>query len=335
MLFHPQAEVRAGVAQALAEFDGLALTPASLRRLIVARNWFPEALRVRIDLAVANARKARVECAPLPKRVATTVYASAVDGAMAQTFQVLVPEGKGFLCCSIMPKKGSGVADAFLVPLAGKRERSEFLAMLRRETGAVEVSADYLHRRICQALADGASHDKVPCHWLVAIAERLGCDQWKAVPLDAAAELAGLRAELERRGGRFAGESYRLQALEASGDWPEDQPFAHSWFEDDAEVDAVVKKAQGKKRYPEPERCVTAILDKILQPRRPQWLERLVLAALWLKSAKKPPVPWEQMVLVAEAVADETVPLTEIPLMVMIAGHSFGAYVARLQEGDR
>jgi hypothetical protein len=97
---------------------------------------------------------------------------------MAQAFQVIVPEGKGFLCCSIMPKRGAGVADAFLIPLPGKRERNEFLAMVRREAGAVEVSADYLHRRICQVLADGAAQGKAPPHWLVAIAERLGCDQW-------------------------------------------------------------------------------------------------------------------------------------------------------------
>jgi hypothetical protein len=332
MLFHPHAEVRAGVAQVLAKIDGQTLTPASLRRLIVARNWFPEALRGGIDQAIANARRARVECAPLPKRVEMTVYASAVDGAMAQTFQVVVPEGKGFLCCSVMPKRGAGVADAFPIPLAGKRERNELLAMLRQETGAVEVSLDYLDRRICQALADGVEQDKVPCHWLVAIAERLGRDQWKAVPLDPTAELTGLRAELDRRGDRFATERYRRQALEASAAWAEDQPFAWSWFEDDAKVDAVVQKALGKKRRPDSDRCIDAILKKIIQPRRASWLERLVLTALWLKAAKKPPVPWEQMVHIAVAVADETLPLDEIPLMVMIAGHSFGAWMGR-QEG--
>ncbi len=333
MLFHPMAEVRAGVAQVLAEVDGRCLTPEILRRLIVARNWFPENLRAKIDLAVANARRARVECAPMAKQAAMTVYASTLDGAMAQAFYAVVPQGKDFIACSIMPKKGFGVADAFVTELGGKRKRDEFLAMLSHETGAVEVSADYLHLRICQALADGAGQGKVPCHWLVAIAERLGCDQWRAVSLDVEAELARLRAELERRGERFLSERYRQQALDASELWPEEQPFAWSWFEDDAEVDALVNKIQGKKRRPESARCMVAIVEKILQPRRAQWLERLVLTALWLKAAKKPPVPWEQMVHVAEAVADASVPLIEIPLMVMIAGHSFGAYMGRLEEG--
>jgi hypothetical protein len=273
-----------------------------------------------------------VECAPLPKRVALSVFASAVDGAMAQTFQALLPEGKSFLCCSMMPKKGSGVADAFLVPLFGRRERNQLLDMLRQEAGAIESSADYLDRRVCQAIADGAEQGKVPPHWLVAIAERLGRDQWKAIPLDLSTELADLRSELKRRGGRFVTERYRLQALEASEAWPEEQPFAWSWFEDDAEVDTVVQKALGKKRHLDPEPCLTVILERILQPRRAQWLERLVLTALWLKSARKPPVPWEQMYYVAEAVADEQVLLEEIPLMVSIAWHSFGAFMGR-QEG--
>lgn len=333
MLFHPQTEVRAGVAQVLAEVDGRCLTPETLRWLIVARNWFPETLRTRIDLAVANARRARVECAPMPKKSAMSVYASAIDGAQAQAFYVVTPQGKEFYSCSIMPKKGFGVADAFVSEPMGKRERDKFLAMLSRETGAVEVSADYLHQRICQALADGAAQGKVPCHWLVAIAERLGCDQWRAVPLDVTAELARLRAELERRGERFLTERYRQQALAASELWPEEQPFAWSWFEDDAEVDALVNKIQGKKRRPESARSMVAILEQILQPRRAQWLERLVLTALWLMAAKKPPVPWEQMLHVAEAVADDNVPLVEIPLMVTIAGHSFGAYMGRLEEG--
>ncbi|MBE0504023.1 MAG: hypothetical protein IBX46_07810 [Desulfuromonadales bacterium] len=333
MLFHPHAEVRAGVAQLLAEVDGRWLTPTSLRRLIVARNWFPESLRTHIDQVVTNARRARVECAPLPKRVEMTVHSSAVDGANAQTFQVLIPEKKGFLCCSIMPKKGHGVADAFLLPLAGKGERNDLLNMMRSETGAIEVSTDYLHKRICQALADGARHDKVPCHWLVAIAERLGTDQWKASPLNIAAELATLRDTLERRGGKFVTPRYRQQALVASESWAEEQPFAWSWFEDDVEVDEIVQKTLVKKRRPDPDRCIAAILEKIIQPRRAQWLERLVLTTLWLKAAKTPAVPWEEMFYVSEAVADEKMPLAEIPLMVMIAGLSFGAFIGRQEEG--
>jgi hypothetical protein len=331
MLFHPQAEVREGIAKVLADAAGEAFTPAALRRLIVSRNWFPEAIRTRIDQTIANARRARVECAPLPRRIGMTVYASGVDGAMAQTLQAIIPDGRGFVSCSLMPKGGKGVADAFLAPLPGKRELKGFLAMLQEEAGAIESSLEYLDLRVCQALADGARQGHVPNHWLAAIAERLGCDQWRAVPLDLPAELAKLRAELEKRGGRFVTDRYREEALEASGDWPEDEPFAHSWFEDDVEVDRLIVKLQGKKRQPDPYQVIPAIVTQILEPRRAAWLERLVPTTLWLRSAKKPPVPWEQMAQVALAVADPAVPLAAIPLMGTIAAHSFGAYLGRLE----
>jgi len=333
MLFHPHAEVREKVVRLLAETDGRRLTPESLRRLIIARNWFPEHMRSLIDKGVANARRARVECAPLARRPKPVVYASAVDGALAQTFQVLVPEGEGFLCCSIMPKSGSGIADAFLVPLEGKRERNRLLTLLQDETGAIESSPEYLDQRVCQALADGVAQGKTPSHWLVAIAEQLGRDQWKAVPFDLHAELASLRLELEKRGGKLLDESYVRTAHLASAGWPVEQPFAWSWFEDDAEVDEVIRKAQGRKRRFNDERCLTAILDDILQPRRARWLERLVLTTQWAKAAKRSPVPWMQLYHVAAALADDKLALQEIPLMIAIAEHTLGAYFGRLEEG--
>lgn len=332
MLFHPQPEVREGVAEVLAEANGELLTPPALRRLIVSRNWFPEKIRALIDQTIANARRARVECAPLPRRSGMTVYASGVDGAMAQTLQAIIPDGKGFVSCSLMPKLGKGIADAFLAPLPGKRELKSFLSMLQEEAGAIESSADYLDLRVCQALADGTQQGHVPNHWLAAIAERLGCDQWRAVPLDVSSELDKLRAELEKRGGRYVTDRYRQDALEASGAWPEDEEFAYSWFEDDIEVDRLIAKLQGKQRQPDPYKIIPAIIKEILEPRRTAWLERLVLTTLWLKSTRKSPIPWEQMAHVALALADTTVPLAEIPLMGTIAAHSFGAWLGR-QEG--
>lgn len=334
MLFHPQAEVREGVAQNLAAVDGRQITPAALRRLIIARNWFPEALRGHIDQAIAGARKARVDCAPIPKRVTLTVHASGVDGAGAQSFQVIVPAGKGFVSCSILLKLGVGVADAFLISLEGKRELKEFLALLQREAGGVESSAAYLDTRLCQTLAEGARQGNVPSHWLVAIAERLGRDQWRAIPADCRRELAALRAELEAREARQLSDRVRQQALEDSFDWPTNESFAYSWFEDDAVVDQEIEALMGKRKTRGDPRVLTgALLDGLLQKRRDAWLDRLTLTTLWLRSLKKPPIPWPHMFHVAEALADEKIPLGDIPLMEAIASATLGAHMARMAEG--
>lgn len=330
MLFHPRIEVREGVALLLASIAGHRFTPEALRRLIIARNWFPETLRGHIDQAITNARKARVECAAIPKHATLTVHASAVDGAGAQSFQVIVPSGKGFVSCSMLLKVGVGVADAFLIPLENKRERKKFLAMLGREAGGIESSAAYLDARLCQALADGSRQGNVPSHWLVAIAERLGRDQWKAVAFDPCRELAVLRSELKEKD---LADQVRHKALEASFDWPATEIFAHSWFEDDNDIDREIAKIWGKKKNrQDPELLIDPLLDGVFKKRRGQWLVRLVLTTLWLKSVSKPPVPWPRMFYVAEALADEKVSLREIPLMVSVASATLGAHMARMAD---
>jgi hypothetical protein len=182
MILHPMPDVRLGVSHLLAA-DSSNITPETLRRLIITRNWFQEDIRKNIDLAVTSARRARVECAPMPKNLVATTYASPVDGAFAQAFHAVIPDGKGFLSCSVMLKKGTGVADAFVITLPTKKALNEFLAMMKQEGAFMESSLEYLDQRVCQGLAEGAALDKAPNFWLAHIAELLGKDQWKRSPL--------------------------------------------------------------------------------------------------------------------------------------------------------
>jgi hypothetical protein len=198
--------------------------------------------------------------------------------------------------------------------------------MLRDEVDALESSVDYLDLRICQALADGTQQGNVPSHWLVAIAERVG-REWRAVSFDPQRTLATLRSEMEGAAPGLLSANSRTEVLAASADWPKMQGFAASWFEDDATLDREIEKAL--KKGDDPRRAVTAIIDKVLEKRRRIWLERLLLTALWLKAAKKPPIPWPWMFVLAEMVGDEAVPLGSIPLMVAVAEVSFMAWMQR------
>jgi len=334
MLLHPSPEVRLAVSGLLAARAGN-ITPETLRRLIISRNWFPEEIRANIDTTVSNARRSRIECAPLPRSLATKVYASPVDGAAAQSFQVIVPNGKGYKSCSILLKRGVGVADAFVVQLPTKRELNEFLSMMNQEGAFIESSADYLDLRVCHALAEGTGLGKAPNYWLVQVAEILGKDQWKAVAFDPMRELAALQAELETGKPELLANKSRDKALKDSGDWCDQHPFAYSWYEDDAEVDRVIeaasKKKSAKKQSVE-HTVIDAIFTKILEKRRSVWLDRLTLCTLWLKSSRKPPLPWQQMFHVAMAIAGSNLKLVQIPLMETVAGHTLGSYMARMAE---
>lgn len=336
MLFHPCAEVRLGVSGVLAQSDGRNLTPDLLRRLIVARNWFGAEIRSNVDRAIGNARRALVECAPLARPVSTQVYASVIDAAGAQSFQVIVPDGKGFSSCALLFKQGVGVADAFVIPLKGKRELKDFLGMTSGEASFLESTPEYLDQRLCHALAEGARLGNAPSFWLVCIAEMLGRDQWKGVEFSPRAELARLRGELSTGAPKLLSEREAAYALADSADWPFAEEFANAWFEDDLTLDRAVEGAKGRRgKRIDPSAAVARILDDCLSERRELWLERLVVTALWLRSVKKPSLPWHRMFHVAEALADLSLPLKEIPLMLSVAELSLAAYFGRRGEGVR
>ena len=334
MILHPVLEVRRGVAELLAN-NAAHITPETLRRLIVSRNWFPEEVRISIDATISAARRSRISCAPLPKSLPTKIYASPIDGAAAQSFQIIVPDGKKFKSCSILLKRGAGVADAFIIDLAGKRELKKFLALMDEEGAFIESSDDYLDQRICHALAEGAVLGKAPNHWLLQVAEYLGKDSWRAVAFNPDRELEAMHADLRTSDPMHLSPEAFSKALEDSADWCTEYAFANSWFEDDAEVDRVIETARAKKRTSKLAReinAINALLESILEKRRHCWLERLTLCALWLKSSINPPLPWHQMFHLAAAVANPDLKLSEIPLMENIAGYSLAAHRDRMAE---
>lgn len=333
-LFHPHAEVREKVVAFLTTAEGGLFTPVMLRRLIVARNWLPKPLRAQIDQAINSARQARVECAALGKPVKVRTYASTVDGADAQTLQIISPRGKGFRVYSIMAKKGEGVADAFYFEIDDKLQQQEFLSLLKLEAGAMEVDIDYINSRICQVLADGSDNGRIPSQWLVAASEELGQGQWQAIPFDINETLAALQVEAEGAETERQRKKKEQNALRLSNRWPREQPFAVSWFEDDSAVDEVLDRYFQQHSYRELKAARLLIIKDILEARRRQWLERLVVTTNWLKAVKKPPLPWLQIYYVAAAVADNTRSLTEIPLMGTIAEHTVEAYLGRLESGS-
>jgi hypothetical protein len=331
MLFSPEHEVRLGMARLLAASDGKLTTSDTLRRLIVSRNWFGEEIRKQVDQAISNARKARVECASLPKAPAMTVYVSPMDGSGAQSFQVVVQEGKSYLSGSILIKQGRGVTDTFVVTLQSKRDHRHFLDLLSREGFFLESSPEYLDRRICQALGDGAASGTAPNHWLVRIAELLGRDRWNAASFDAAAELEQMREKLAARHPVLLDETEHRAALEESAEWHQFEPIFSSWFEDDDQALAVIEASRGNRKSVDATVAQNRILG-LLEERRDIWLERLLIDSIWLDSCKRPPLPSSHVFHVALAVADDRIRLKEIPFMRNIARLTYEAYKDNKRE---
>lgn len=333
MLFNPEPEVRLGVSQLLAALDGSSITPDTLRRLIVSRNWFPEEIRRNVDQAISAARKARVECAPLPKAPAITIYASPIDGSGAQSFQVVVRDGKKHFSCSILLKQGVGVADAFEIEFNSKRELQDFLGRLNTEAFFMPSSLEYLDLRICQALDDGLRHGQAPSFYLVRIAEVLGSDRWNPARLDAAAIIERLRQTLASHSPKLLSEQEYALSLQDLEEWHQYEPIFGSWFEDHPSLQTEIEAARGDRKTLTPAVAIAGILN-LLEKRRELWLERIVVDTLWFKAWEKAPFAWHRIFHLASAVADSSIPLKDIPFMVSVARLSYEAYKSR-SKGSR
>ncbi|ACH39513.1 hypothetical protein Gbem_2505 [Citrifermentans bemidjiense Bem] len=331
MLFHPDPAHALEVSRLLVSIEGCRISPETLRRLIIARNWFPIEIRRNVDQAITNARKARVECAPLPKPPALVVYASGIDGSGAQRFQVLLKEGAAFCSCSIVLQEGNGVADSSVNRFTSRAEKDRFIAGLTGGFSYLEQSSpQYLDLRVCQALADGVSNGVAPNHWFVRIAELFGRDRWKGTPLDAGNELLLLRDEIDSLNPALLEESEYLAALEESGEWPVAFPAVlGSWAETGDAVGREVEAAKKGRGSGRDAQAIERVLSNLMEPRRDAWLDRLVVDTLWLRQARNAPLNWQRMYHVAQAVADRTLALKEIPLMSAVARWTVEQYRAK------
>jgi hypothetical protein len=324
MLFHPRQDVRSAVAAILSKAGGESISPETLRRLIIVRNWFPPEIRRELDGAISNARRAKVECATLRANTLHSVSATTIDGAGAQSLWIAVGEKKHFQLCNILWKQGVGVIDTFIHRLPSVKAAERFMDGLPDMMCFADVGPDYVDRAIGHALAVGSARGGAPHRGLLQIAESIGTDRWKAEPFDAERELALLREEVSRSKPQIAAGD----ALKESVDWPGWQDFADAWFENDDQVERVVLAAMKGKGRGKELRAVDGILSEVLEPRRAVWLERLILMTRWLKSSHKPPVPWQQMFHLADTMASG-VPLKEIPLMLSIAEITFAVALER------
>lgn len=96
--------------------------------------------------------------------------------------------------------------------------------------------------------------------------------------------------------------SGRAKAFARPGAWPRERSFAGAWFEDDAQVDALLRERAGG-----PERwlqrlplAATANTEQLFERKRAVWTERLLWMALWSRAGQtRPAVPWQDFLIVA------------------------------------
>lgn len=313
MLLSEEQDVRQAAAAALRETaDRDRMSPETLRRMITIRDWVPELDRAAVDQAIRHARTRGVDCAPWPPVQDLMVTASTIDGSGAQSV-ILTSRGKrkGVLAGALL-KLGAGVADSWCDTDAARRDINETRNAIRHTGPGSEVDRAYLDKAVQHAIAVGAKAGRPPGDAILQIAELFGGAGWRGRRLE-------IPAEAERLFDALPADHRSLAAIEASlersGQWIEKE-FAESWFLDDADIRAIVKRA--------PRRDMSVAVERLLaeaMPRqRQEWAERFLLLALCSRAAtdRTQKAYADDFIILSHSLCGDR-GLTEIPLMIAIA----------------
>jgi hypothetical protein len=332
LLLHPNALVRARLPEAFRQTEGVRnISAIGLRRLIGLRNWLPPAERPALDALIKQVRLAGHASAALPPGQQTTFYASGFDGSGAQGNWMTAKDGRRYRIDAVLVKQGFGIREVWGQGGFSRREIDTKVKGMTDSAGAVPVHGDLLHRLVAHFIAVGLAHDRPPPPALLLVNELVGGNYWKPQRLACADVVADL---LATDPDAFAPPRTR-QVLTEAGNWPRSLRLAASWFEDDARVDDLLRRALGP-----PERWLARLpsasallVERILEDRRDVWAERLMWTALWARAAQtRPPVPWQSFLIVANALQQGT-PLAQIPLMHAVAERSVQSAWQRLTMG--
>ena len=250
------------------------------------------------------------------------VLASPIDGSGAQSLILTSKAGKVGFFGGLLLKQNFGIRDSWCFRETPRREINRAVAEVRGEAAALEVERQYLDLLVQHHIAIGLSNGHLPPPTVLDLADSVGGAEWRDRKIDIEAEIGRMFSELD------SAERAQLEisaSLKRSGQWVRQEPLASSWFEDDANVRALVAEMSDQ----DPDAAVRAILNDPLEKRRAIWAERFLLLAWWARATKfkKESRYWRDFLILARELSAGR-PLAEIPVMAVIAERTVSAALA-------
>ena len=284
------------------------VSPVMLRRMMAIRDWLPAEQRSALDRVIEACSANDVARADWPAVTQARVFATGIDGSGAHSVLIIVPEGRKHTIASALGKVGAGVRDAWVKHGVTTAEMRDIERRFSTEAFLAPTTRDYAITMLKSFLAMNVAAGTMPPFGLVAVAEAAGFDGLtpETMPVERLVEmLAGdMAAQHLSATGVDA-------ALAASARWPNVHPMMESWFEDNAEVRALLAKRKPKADPKD------LLLNGPLQEHRRRWAELLAWTALGVKS-RSDGAAWQDLAVVAREILGDR-PLGEIPLMQSIA----------------
>ena len=279
-------------------------------RVARLRPWVSPARQPPIDAALKTLRRSAQPPEPAaPGRIECSL-ATPMDGAGAQSLFVLTKTGRKRTLIGFLMKLEGGVIDAWAMTDLTPRRADELLDHTRMEADAMPVSSAYIEARLADALADNLRANPPP-FGLVQACELMGTGPL----IPKAADFTAMLAEME------AAATQADKSLAATGTVL-DNFLLDSWFEAGDGVDELLSPIRGRAKR------VSAMLETYLPSRRAAWSSRLVWTARAMREASPAQPIWLRFAKAAGDLAGGK-PLSEIPLMRLVAERSVEAHAGR------
>jgi hypothetical protein len=283
------------------------ISATSIANLMLIRNWVPEDRRRAIDAIIKAARAVGSAPEKRPAIQVRELLISERDGAGAQSIFASIKEGRTNALVSILIKQGHGVRDAWVARSLSRVEIEDMLNHIASEMSVHETTAEDTALILSSALADRPTGYTTPFGLVQAVAligladvapRYVSVDELIASMLvDADAAATDVKAV--------------AKAVRGSGQWLATNPQLDSWFETGDDVAAAIK---GKRKI---EDRLTAIIEKVLEPKRAYWASVVAWSAFAQRGDGRD-ADWIEMALVARELASAR-PLGEVPLARFIA----------------
>jgi len=315
MLLNPDEEARRGTPEILeAHFDRGLVTPAGLWRMIVMRNWLPEEERPPLDHLIKCSRVARIECASVAKRQPVKLRASAIDRTLGQALWFMVGGDEGWSLGHLMVDGRFGVREVSVVPWGSYSETLAEIREMNREIHSFDMNVDYLGLVVRHFLAVSAQSGDAPPLGLLQMAEALGVGDWSASSVDPATAIAELVGEINPR--QFTDRAMG-KTLAESAEWATRDGLTAMWSLQEESVVELLRQRLGPPHswIDQAEAVPALLLEEHFEPRREDWIERFLWAALFLKHMAKPKPVWKKFLIVAWALHERNEPLASVSVL--------------------
>lgn len=332
MLLHPKKSIRCIVPLIwLHNFTGntTQISPVSLRRFIVIRNWLPQDEQTPIDTLIQQVRKKGIMPAPHPSSKITKLISSCVDGAGVQCILFETKAKNQRTIAGFLLKDGIGIREPFVMHKAQANEFSDMIAEYTLPSKSVSIT--FVSKFVGHFISVGQRSNHIPEPSFLEVSELFGAQNWLPQPINPLAEINRIK-EQEKLD---TGDSNLVeQALTASSLWTIKEDFANSWFEtgdrtNKALTEAVEEHSKLKKKHQD--NSLPKITTRLFMKDElfDKWVFILIRMLLWHRSKSIKRGQWKYFLVIAELLLQGH-PVENIPLMEQITERSV-AYAVRQQ----